>query len=77
MDRSVHTMYTLFEQLGLAGSDQEIDDFVAQFGPLAEGVALADAPFWSAAQAQFLREELENDGDWAELVDELSMLLRK
>ncbi|RRJ83244.1 DUF2789 domain-containing protein [Aestuariirhabdus litorea] len=77
MDRSEHSMYTLFEQLGLAGSDQEIVDFVAQYGPLPREVALADAPFWNRAQAQFLREEIAKDGDWAELVDELDALLRK
>ncbi|MCL6416200.1 DUF2789 domain-containing protein [Aestuariirhabdus sp. Z084] len=77
MDRSEHSLYTLFEQLGLAGTDQEIDDFVEQFGPVDAKMALADAPFWTEAQAQFLREAIESDGDWAELVDELDTLMRK
>ena len=43
---------------------------------LAQGVTLADAPFWSPAQASFLREELAEDADWAEVVDELNLRLR-
>ena len=44
--------------------------------PLADDVALADAPFWNAAQAAFLREELLEDADWAEVVDQLNLALR-
>ena len=36
---------------------------------------LADAPFWSIAQASFLREEWLEDGDWAEVVDDLNVRL--
>ncbi|MBS0339230.1 MAG: DUF2789 domain-containing protein [Proteobacteria bacterium] len=76
MDLSEHTLRALFDQLGLPSSVAAIDAFIAQHRPLGESVALADAPFWSPAQAQFLREEFDEDADWAELVDQLNVRLR-
>lgn len=76
MDASTHKMRNLFEQLGLPAGDADIARFVAAHRPLADGLALADAPFWSASQAQFLRDEIDDDADWAELVDQLSLMLR-
>jgi hypothetical protein len=35
------------------------------------------ASFWTQAQASFLREAIEEDADWAELVDQLDVMLRK
>ena len=40
-----------------------------------ETMRLEEAPFWSPAQATFLREEILEDGDWAEAVDELNLRL--
>ncbi|MCX7150671.1 MAG: DUF2789 family protein [Rhodocyclales bacterium] len=40
-------------------------------------VPVAEAPFWTVSQAQFLQEEIGKDGDWAELVDILGSLLSK
>jgi hypothetical protein len=76
MEPSTHSLRNLFEQLGLPSGDADIERFVAMHRPLAAGIDLADAPFWTAAQAQFLREEAEDDADWAELVDQLSLMLR-
>lgn len=76
MDLSEHTLRALFEQLGLPAQSAAIDAFIAQHRPLADNVRLADAPFWSPAQAQFLREEFEEDADWAPLVDQLNVRLR-
>ncbi len=76
MEPSVHSLRNLFEQLGLPGGEAEIERFVATHRPLAAGLLLADAPFWTAAQAQFLREEVEDDADWAEIVDQLNLMLR-
>lgn len=76
MEPSVHSLRNLFEQLGLPGGEAEIERFVATHRPLADGLLLADAPFWTAAQAQFLREEVEDDADWAEIVDQLNLMLR-
>lgn len=76
MDTSPHNFAALFKQLGLPNSQQEIDAFLAAHR-LVDGQALADAPFWSAAQAEFLREALEEDSDWAEEVDELACRLSR
>ena len=50
--------------------------FLAQHRPLPGYIALADAPFWSPAQAALLREEWAEDADWAEVVDQLNAALR-
>lgn len=74
MDTSQHTFAALFEQLGLPSDSEAIDAFLAGHR-LAADQPLADAPFWSPAQAEFLREALEDDSDWAEDVDELAARL--
>lgn len=76
MESSMHTMSNLFAQLGLPSDSDSIDAFIAAHRPLAGSSTLADAPFWTPAQASFLREELAEDADWAELVDQLSARLR-
>ena len=76
MDLTPHSMTKLFQQLGLPSSPTDIARFVEKHRPLPEGVMLADARFWNAAQAQFLREEISEDADWAEIVDQLSVMLR-
>lgn len=76
MDLSTHNMTNLFQQLGLPSEPSEIAQFVAQHRPLPDDVKLADAKFWSAGQAQFLREQIQVDADWAEVVDQLSVMLR-
>ena len=76
MDQPIHRFSELFAQLGLASDEQAIGQFLAAHRPLADQIALADAPFWTAAQAAFLREELLEDADWAEMVDQLNVALR-
>jgi len=44
--------------------------------PLPGATRLADAPFWTPAQARFLGEEIAEDADWAEIVDRLDVALR-
>ncbi len=58
MDLSSHTFHSLFDQLGLPSTESEIQRFIAEHRPLSDAVALADASFWTPAQAQFLREEI-------------------
>jgi hypothetical protein len=77
MDISPKTLNTLFEQLGLPGEDDAIEQFVNTHGPLPRDRSIWDAPFWTESQKTFLRESLENDADWAEVVDELSALLHQ
>jgi len=76
MDISTHQFHGLFAQLGLPSDPQGIANFIATHSPLASHIALPDAPFWSTAQATFLREALLQDSDWAELADQLSEALR-
>lgn len=76
MEQPVHVLKDLFAQLGLPDDAASIESFIRTHSPLPERVKLADAPFWSSAQASFLREELAEDADWAELVDQLNAALR-
>lgn len=68
--------HDLFAQLGLPCDEQGIADFLRNHSPLAGSIKLSDAPFWSPAQAVFLREALLQDSDWAELADQLNIALR-
>ena len=76
MDTSKHSLTTLFEQLGLASDEQSIEDFVSRHSPLPRDIALQEAPFWSESQSHFLEEGLEDDSDWAEIIDELDAMMR-
>ncbi len=76
MEKTIHTMTNLFAQLGLPNSNDEIAAFIKTHSPLPEAVKLADAPWWTPSQASFLREELAEDADWAEIVDQLNAALR-
>ncbi|MBI2381436.1 MAG: DUF2789 domain-containing protein [Gammaproteobacteria bacterium] len=74
MYTSAYSMTTLFEQLGLPADAYSMRHFLASHR-LPVGMSLADAPYWNKAQARFLREAWREDGDWAELVDELARSL--
>jgi len=76
MDTSVHTLGTLFEQLGLESDEASIRRFIDSHS-LQPSTMLAEAPFWNHAQSEFIREGLLEDSDWAELIDLLDALLRK
>lgn len=71
-----HGINALFEQLGLPSSDAEIDAFIAKQQPLKPGVNIYDAPFWTASQAAFIREEMDEDAEWSVTIDELNVRLR-
>lgn len=75
MEASQHTMSSLFAQLGLPADPDAIDAFIAAHGPLDKGIALYRAPFWTAAQRCFLKEEIIEDADWAGVIDELNVRL--
>jgi hypothetical protein len=76
MELTTPTLATLFEQLGLDSDDASIDAFAAAH-PLPDDVKLIDADFWTPQQANFLKEELRDDAEWAPIVDELNVLLHK
>jgi hypothetical protein len=69
-----HDLNRLFLQLGLAGERCAIDAFVMAHR-LESGTTLADAPFWTPAQAKFLRQALADDSDWSAAVDALAVQL--
>jgi len=76
MDTSMHTMENLFLQLGLNNSEQAIAEFI-NLNRLAKETPLQQASFWSTSQAQFIKECLELDSDWAEVVDQLNVQLHE
>ena len=76
MEHPFHSFSELFKQLGLGSSDEEIEGFLREHMPLPTRMLLSDAPFWSPAQAAFLREAREFDSDWSEVVDALNVVLR-
>lgn len=75
MERPLHSMSNLFAQLGQANDEAAIAQFIETHSPLANSVQLAEAPFWTPAQACFLREALLQDADWAEIADALNVEL--
>lgn len=77
MEKQLHHLTELFQQLGLPCEEGNIRQFLATHAPLASDIALADAPFWTSAQATFLREETLEDADWAPVIDRLNLLLRQ
>ncbi len=76
MEQPFHNFSALFAQLGLGSSPEEIETFLLQHSPLSSEVKLADAPFWSPAQSDFLQQALYADSDWVEIVDHLDVMLR-
>ncbi|MGV1044064.1 DUF2789 domain-containing protein [Limnohabitans sp.] len=76
MDQPNHPFHELFAQLGLPCDAAGIAEFLKTHRPLAGQIALPDAPFWTPAQAAFLRESLLQDTDWSQRVDQLSQALR-
>ena len=77
MHTPIHRLSELFQQLGLGSSTEEVEYFIQTHAPLREDITLADAPFWSASQAAFLREALNDDDDWCEVIDELNGALHQ
>jgi hypothetical protein len=76
METNLHSMGNLFAQLGLPSEPTAIEDFIATHRPLGDDVALYRAPFWSASQRAFLKEEIIEDADWAGVIDDLNGRLR-
>ena len=74
MYTSTTAMPQLFEQLGLKSSNIAIARFIKHH-PLPKDANLQSATFWNTAQRQFLTDSLQQDSDWAEVVDQLDALL--
>ena len=76
MEAPIHSIASLFDQLGLDSSAQAIDQFILQHQSLPAAIELPDADFWNESQSAFLRQVKDEDADWAELVDQLDAMLR-
>lgn len=76
MELPIHSLASLFDQLGLASDYASIESFISSHA-LPGNVKVPEAPFWSQAQAELLRDELQNNADWAPLVDELNERLHQ
>jgi len=76
VETQLHTMSNLFAQLGLPADEAAVERFIAAHRPLEGGIALHRAPFWSAMQKDFLKEEMIEDADWSSVIDELNGRLR-
>lgn len=76
MEKGLHQFKDLFSQLGLSNDPKAIAQFIANHAPLPKNIKLADAQFWNSSQASFLREEIQEDADWAEIIDSLDNALR-
>ena len=75
MESYMHTLNDLFAQLGLPSEDAAISNFIQTHQHLLGNTTLSEAPFWTAAQATFLSEEIIKDADWAEVIDQLNTML--
>ena len=76
METSQHTYSELFRQLGLPADRAFIEQFIVDHKPLEPGVMISAAPFWTASQKEFLKKSLQEDADWAPMVDQLNAELR-
>lgn len=75
MERLVRNMGSLFAQLGQASEEDAISQFIETNGPLDGETLLHEAAFWSPMQANFLREAILDDAEWAEIVEALNSKL--
>mgnify|MGYP000625113383 CR=1 FL=1 len=76
MDTSDHyDMCSLFAQMGLPSEPEQVNQFLREHR-LFENQVIAQADFWSPAQAAFIMEATAQDSDWTELVDHLDAALR-
>lgn len=70
MNLEYHTLNALFAQLGLPSDDDSINLFVKDHA-LDKDVRIDQAAFWPSNKAEFLRECIQQDSDWALVVDQL------
>ena len=76
METPIHSLGSLFDQLGLDSTDEAIEAFINRNKPLPGHVELYQADFWNPSQASFLKQVKDEDADWAEIVDQLDAMLR-
>lgn len=74
MENRLHELRDLFAQLGLPNEERDIRKFITEHA-ISEEIRLPDAVFWTAQQADFLREAWKADADWASVIDQLNINL--
>lgn len=72
----MHSLNSLFDQLGLESTKDCIETFIEKNQPLPRNVQLHEADIWNLSQANFLQKAKELDADWSAVVDRLDVLLR-
>jgi hypothetical protein len=77
MELMEQNMTNLFAQLGEDSDEASIARFIELHQSLPSGAHLHEASFWSASQANFLREAIALDAAWAPVVDELNAKLHR
>lgn len=68
---------TLFDQLGLDSDAVSIDTFISSHVTLQNDMKISEAPFWAEAQAALLEGDLDEDAEWAPVVDDLNVRLHE
>ena len=76
MEQPIHTLNCLFDQLGLPSNDDDIAGFIERHKPVGDAVYIHQMSFFNESQQAFLQEAVENDADWAEVIDTLDSLIR-
>jgi hypothetical protein len=76
MEQHIHDIGALFEQLGLDNSVDAISEFIDKNKRVPGNVELHHAKIWNASQASFLKQAIDEDADWAQVVDQLDAMLR-
>jgi hypothetical protein len=76
MEKNHTALSELFAQLGLPNQQQEIQQFIELNCGLATDTKIENAEYWTPSQADFLKTALAEDGEWAEIIDQLSTRLR-
>lgn len=74
MDTVQVRMTNLFNQLGLDSSPKAIASFITKHA-IKPNTPIAAAPFWTPAQRELISELLDEDAEWAIVVDELGTTL--
>jgi hypothetical protein len=76
METPIHSIVSLFDQLGLNSTEEGVNNFINKNGKLSGNIELHKADFWNTSQANFLKQALDEDADWVEIVNQLDAMLR-
>lgn len=76
METPIHSIVSLFDQLGLNSTEEGVNNFINKNGKLSDNIELHKADFWNTSQANFLKQALDEDADWVEIVNQLDAMLR-